>query len=136
MPTFVNATGLVCRILAASVFFMTLQGLAKSASSDTLTCQLRMDIDVLSKKPDLNVTEWLAFVNNLDGKCEKETDSTRKESLCSLYYEVYKTADLFSDSTPTFDDCSRAKLTLEGLSRNPATSISLIAILEKLCPKK
>ncbi len=136
MSAFINAKEFFCKIMTAFLIFLTLNVFAKPASVDMASSQLRAHIDELAKKRDLNTTEWLEFVKSLDTKCDKESDPVRKENICSLYYEVYKTGDLFSDSTPSLDDCLRAKVTMEGLSRNPETSKSLLEIVEKLCPTK
>ncbi len=135
MSASIKSTKLFYRLFVATLFFLTFKGIAKPTSPDTATNQLRADIDELAKKRDLNVSEWLAFVNGLDTRCDKETDPARKESVCSLYYEIYLTGDLFSNSTPTADECLQAKATMESLSKNPGTSKSLKEIVEKLCLK-
>lgn len=93
-------------------------------------------IDTLANKKDLTINEWLSFVNDLDNKCTEEQEDARKEIYCSTYYELYKTAELFSESKPTFDDCARASLTVMTFSNNDQTSKNLEKIITKLCPEK
>ena len=93
----------------------------------------RKQIEQLAKKSNLNATEWIEFVDGIDKKCDSEVD-VKKEKLCSLYYEIYKIADLFRETNPSADECQAYLVTAEDLSQDNTTRNHLKLIVGKLCP--
>lgn len=125
-------------------FFLTLLVLStpvvalKSVPSATPTDIQRTRVESLANKKDLTVKEWLAFARSLDNKCENEQNQAAKESLCELYYEIYKIEELFIENPegPSQDDCAGYLLTAKSISGNKRTNVQLEKIVEKLCPRK
>lgn len=134
------STSLRCSVF---VFVLALNLLAKSPEkkSDLIAAE-KATLARLAGSADLTVNKWLAFVDTIDNQCsnaDEKASPAKQDQLCSFYYELYKIAELFSETQPngpTWEQCMRAGVTSDSLSITDSVKNHVNTIADKLCPKE